>query len=77
MVNLHNPPLEPEVERHYKSYQPAVLTPWQRFLYAAGFLYPYAADAKTLPLPKPLHGLYFPLRPFLWTWRKLTGREEA
>lgn len=76
MVNLHNPPLEPEVERHFKYYQPAILPPWHQLLYVAGFLYPYAADAKTLPLPKPLHVLYFPLRPFLWTWRKVTGREE-
>ncbi|MEK4062555.1 MULTISPECIES: nucleotidyltransferase domain-containing protein [Paenibacillus] len=76
MVNLHNPPLEPEVERHYKYYQPAILTPWHQFLYAAGFLYPYAVDEKTLPLPKPLHFLYFPLRPFLWTWRKLTGKKN-
>lgn len=32
--------------------------------------YPNSADAETLRLPKPLHFLYFPLRPFLWTWRK-------
>ncbi|MHA6533894.1 nucleotidyltransferase domain-containing protein [Paenibacillus sp. BAC0078] len=76
MVNLHNPPLEPEVERHYKYYQPAIMTRWHQFLYMAGFLYPYAADAKTLPLPKPLHVLYFPLRPFLWTWRKVSGGEK-
>ena len=30
------------------------------------FLYPYPEDAETLPLPKYLHFLYFPLRPFLW-----------
>ncbi|AIQ50719.1 nucleotidyltransferase domain-containing protein [Paenibacillus sp. FSL R7-0331] len=77
MVNLNDPPLEPEVERHFKSYQPAILTARNRLLRAAGFLYPYAADARTLPLPKPLHVLYFPLRPFLWSWRKMTGREEA
>lgn len=76
MVNLHNPPLEPEVERHYKYYQPAILPRWHQVLYAAGFLYPYAVDAKTLPLPKALHFLYFPLRPFLWTWRKVTGAEK-
>ncbi|WP_187355499.1 nucleotidyltransferase domain-containing protein [Paenibacillus tengchongensis] len=76
MVNLHNPPLEPEVERHFKYYQPAILTPWHQVLYVTGFLYPYAVDAKTLPLPKPLHFLYFPLRPFLWTWRKATGKAE-
>ncbi|MDF9845419.1 hypothetical protein M2105_006493 [Paenibacillus sp. PastF-1] len=77
MVNLNDPPLEPEVELHFKAYQPAILTTRNRLLRAAGFLYPYAADARTLPLPKPLHVLYFPLRPFLWSWRKVTGREET
>lgn len=76
MVNLNDPPLEPEVERHYKFYKPAILAPWHRLLHAASFLYPYAVDAKTLPLPKPLHVLYFPLRPFLWTYRKITGGEK-
>lgn len=76
MVNLHNPPLEPEVERHYKYYQPAILSPWHQVLYVTGFMYPYAADAKTLPLPEALHFLYFPLRPFLWSWRKATGAEK-
>lgn len=76
MVNLHNPPLEPEVERHYKYYQPAILSRWQQVLYIAGYMYPYAADAKTLPLPRALHFLYFPLRPFLWSWRKVTGAEK-
>ncbi|MFP3510717.1 nucleotidyltransferase family protein [Peribacillus sp. SIMBA_075] len=33
--------------------------------------YPSSADAKTLELPKPLHFLYFPLRPLLWAWRKI------
>lgn len=76
MVNLHHPPLPPEVDRHYKAYQPAILSPGQRVLYLLGFLHPYAADARTLPLPKPLHVLYFPLRPFLWTWRKAVGQKE-
>lgn len=75
-VNLHNPPLEPEVERHYKYYQPAILSRWHQVLYVSGYMYPYAVDAKTLPLPKALHFLYFPLRPFLWTWRKVTGAEK-
>ncbi|SEU28427.1 nucleotidyltransferase family protein [Paenibacillus sp. NFR01] len=75
-VNLHSPPLAPDVERHYRRYQPAILTLWQQALYYAGFLYPYAADARTLPLPKPLHPLYFLLRPFLWTYRKAFRRRS-
>ncbi|WNS41444.1 nucleotidyltransferase family protein [Paenibacillus sp. MMS20-IR301] len=73
IVNLHNPPLEPEVERHFRQYQPEVLSRWNQALHYASFLYPYAADARTLPLPKALHFLYFPLRPFLWSWRKVSG----
>ncbi|MFJ7306856.1 nucleotidyltransferase domain-containing protein [Peribacillus frigoritolerans] len=36
--------------------------------------YPSSADLKTLILPKPLHFLYFPLRPFLWAWRMTLKR---
>lgn len=32
--------------------------------------YPTYADTQVINLPKQLHFLYFPLRPFLWTWRK-------
>ncbi|MNC20659.1 hypothetical protein D3C75_686170 [compost metagenome] len=75
-VNLHHPPLPPDVDRHYRHYQPAILPFRQRVVYALGFLHPYAADAKTLPLPHSLYFLYFPLRPFLWAWRKATDRQE-
>lgn len=76
IVNLNTPPLEPEVEQHFSRYLPSILSPRNRVLRSASFLYPYAADAKTLPLPKPLHFLYFPLRPVLWSWRKVTGVEK-
>ncbi|EEL48443.1 MULTISPECIES: nucleotidyltransferase domain-containing protein [Bacillus cereus group] len=33
-------------------------------------LYPAYIDTQVLKLPTSLHFLYFPLRPFLWTWRK-------
>ncbi|WP_349727935.1 nucleotidyltransferase domain-containing protein [Peribacillus frigoritolerans] len=32
--------------------------------------YPSHEDSVTLKLPKSLYFLYFPLRPFLWAWRK-------
>ncbi|WP_274648618.1 nucleotidyltransferase family protein [Paenibacillus humicola] len=73
MVNLHTPPVPVEVERHHKRYLFDLLTPRQKLLFIASFLFPYPEDADTLPLPKPLHFLYVPLRPFLWAWRKLAG----
>ncbi|CAH0136902.1 hypothetical protein SRABI96_00380 [Peribacillus sp. Bi96] len=39
--------------------------------YIVKVFYPSSADAHTLWLPKPLHFLYFPLRPFLFGWRKI------
>ncbi|WHY55216.1 nucleotidyltransferase domain-containing protein [Peribacillus simplex] len=42
----------------------------QKCFFIIRFLYPKPIDAMTLRLPKPLHLLYFPLRPFLWVWRK-------
>ncbi|MBK5500716.1 nucleotidyltransferase domain-containing protein [Peribacillus sp. TH14] len=39
--------------------------------YIVKVFYPSSADAHTLRLPKPLHFLYFPLRPFLFGWRKI------
>ncbi|MEA3573920.1 nucleotidyltransferase domain-containing protein [Peribacillus frigoritolerans] len=42
----------------------------QKFITILLLFYPSSADSETLKLPKLLHFLYFPLRPFLWTWRK-------
>ncbi|MEY8756313.1 nucleotidyltransferase family protein [Peribacillus frigoritolerans] len=42
----------------------------QKFITILLSFYPSSADSETLKLPKLLHFLYFPLRPFLWTWRK-------
>lgn len=43
---------------------------WQECMFILLFFYPTYKDAEVLKLPKPLHFLYFPLRPFLWAWRK-------
>ncbi|MGE7636524.1 nucleotidyltransferase domain-containing protein [Peribacillus frigoritolerans] len=42
----------------------------QKLIHIVLLFYPSSVDAKTLRLPKLLHFLYFPLRPFLWVWRK-------
>ena len=43
----------------------------QKVSYIFSLFYPRDEDAQTLPLPKPLHFLYFPLRPFLVVTRKI------
>ncbi|MCU6600470.1 nucleotidyltransferase family protein [Peribacillus frigoritolerans] len=41
-----------------------------KFLSLLILIYPTYVDTEILRLPKRLHFLYFPLRPFLWVWRK-------
>ncbi|MDE5413814.1 nucleotidyltransferase domain-containing protein [Alkalihalobacterium chitinilyticum] len=70
MVNLHTDPVPEEVSNYHKRHLFSLMSNQQKILFILSFLYPYPEDAETLPLPKPLHFLYFPLRPFLWAWRK-------
>ncbi|WP_260284795.1 nucleotidyltransferase domain-containing protein [Peribacillus aracenensis] len=53
-----------------KDYMDLLKTNWQKFISLIMRIYPRYIDANTLKLPLPLHFLYFPLRPFLWVWRK-------
>jgi hypothetical protein len=71
MVNLHIEPLPDDVAKYHKRHLFLLMSYQQRLLYILSFLYPYPMDVETLPLPKNLHFLYFPLRPFLWAWRKI------
>jgi hypothetical protein len=70
MVNLHNDPLPNEVANYHKQHLFSLMSYQQKILFIMSFFYPYHEDSETLPLPKQLHFLYFPLRPFLWVWRK-------
>lgn len=70
MVNLHTDPLPEDVARYHKRHLFSLKSNQQKFFFIMSFLYPYSMDVKTLPLPKNLHFLYFPLRPVLWIWRK-------
>ncbi len=56
--------------KYYKRYLRSLMSTLQKFLYCLILLYPSSSDAKTLRLPKSIHFLYFPLRPFLSAWRK-------
>ncbi|MGG3564188.1 nucleotidyltransferase family protein [Neobacillus rhizosphaerae] len=70
MVNLHHDKLSIEVANFHKKYLFQLLTGKQKIIYLLSLLYPFPVDAETLPLPKFLHFLYFPLRPFLMAWRR-------
>lgn len=70
MVSLHTDPVPDEVSRYHRRHLFSLMSLKQKFLFIISFLYPYPEDRETLPLPKHIHFLYFPLRPFLWAWRK-------
>lgn len=70
MINLHTEPVPFEVAVYHKRYLFSVMSLRQKSLFLLSFFYPYPKDAETLPLPKALHFLYFPLRPVLLIWRK-------
>ncbi|UOR13774.1 nucleotidyltransferase domain-containing protein [Halobacillus amylolyticus] len=70
MINLHNEPLSEEVASYHKRHLFSLMSIQQKLFFILSFLYPYPEDVATLPLPEKLHLLYFPLRPFLWGWRK-------
>ncbi len=70
IVNLHSEPLPKEVASYHKKHLFLLMSSEQKLLYIASFLFPYPEDARILPMPKFLHFLYFPLRPFLWAWRR-------
>ncbi|MDN4526741.1 nucleotidyltransferase domain-containing protein [Fictibacillus fluitans] len=70
MVSLHNEPLPPDVASYHKKYLISIMSVHQKILHILSLLYPFYTDVETLPLPRILHVLYFPLRPFLCAWRK-------
>ncbi|WP_028550867.1 nucleotidyltransferase domain-containing protein [Paenibacillus sp. UNC451MF] len=70
MINLHTDPIPYEVSEYHKKHLFSLMSNHRKLLFILNFFYPYPEDANTLALPKYLHFLYFPLRPFLWVWRK-------
>ncbi|CAM3268640.1 nucleotidyltransferase family protein [Paenibacillus lupini] len=70
-VVLFPEPESKEIAFVYNRYLLAAMTFRQRQLYIWNKLYPSSKDVTLLPLPKSMHFLYFPLRPFLWFWRQV------
>ncbi|WP_434752031.1 nucleotidyltransferase domain-containing protein [Paenibacillus amylolyticus] len=57
--------------KHYQSYLFSLRSTRQKWFFFVERLYPSIWDVHQLPLPRSLFFLYFPLRPFLWFWRRL------
>ncbi|MBB6635829.1 nucleotidyltransferase domain-containing protein [Cohnella thailandensis] len=70
-IVLSTDPSTGDVAKAYKSYLFDLKTRPQKWAYAISRLYPSFRDAETLPLPRQLYFLYFPLRPFVWLWRQV------
>ncbi|WP_338789130.1 nucleotidyltransferase family protein [Metabacillus sp. FJAT-53654] len=70
MVNLHTDPIPEDVSRYHTRHLISLMSARQKLLFVLSFLHPYPEDAEALPLPKQLHFLYFPLRLFIWAWRR-------
>lgn len=70
-IDIHDDRLSRRFLKRADNYYQSIMTRRQKVFRFYGALYPCIDDAKTLPLPKSLHFLYFPLRPFLWMWRQL------
>ncbi|HAF0292558.1 TPA: nucleotidyltransferase family protein, partial [Salmonella enterica subsp. enterica serovar Typhimurium var. 5-] len=70
LINLHDEPLPREVSKYHQRHLFGQMSLLHKTLFILSFFYPYPEDAQALPLPKPFHFLYFPLRPFIWAWRR-------
>ncbi|MBR2566363.1 MAG: nucleotidyltransferase family protein [Paenibacillus sp.] len=55
---------------NYQSYLFSLRSARQKWFFFIERLYPSTWDVHQLPLPRSLYFLYFPLRPFLWFWRR-------
>ncbi|WP_274649403.1 nucleotidyltransferase family protein [Paenibacillus humicola] len=60
----------------FKYYSFLLLPSSKRWMFLLNLLYPNIRDVQILTLPKPLHFLYFPLRPLLWFWRLSKSRSS-
>ncbi|WP_307475725.1 nucleotidyltransferase domain-containing protein [Cytobacillus purgationiresistens] len=69
-VNLHSGKVPRDVAKYHALHLFSLMSYQQKIAYIFMMLHPLYSDLETLPLPRKLHFLYYPLRPFLWTWRK-------
>ncbi|WP_078550546.1 nucleotidyltransferase domain-containing protein [Litchfieldia alkalitelluris] len=72
-VNLHTDPVPRDIAHYHSRHLYSLMSFRQKCWYWLSVCHPYYTDVETLPLPKKLHFLYYPLRPFLWMWRRSKG----
>lgn len=70
MVNLHTDPVPEEVFSYHTRHLFSLMTKRQKLMYILSIIHPFAEDVEVFPLPKALHFLYFPLRPFIVYWKR-------
>ncbi|WP_010678056.1 nucleotidyltransferase domain-containing protein [Bacillus timonensis] len=70
MINLHTEPVPHDISKYHSRHLFSLMSIQQKIMFILSTLHPYYMDKETLPLPKKLHFLYFPLRPFLLMWRR-------
>ncbi|MBD8071112.1 nucleotidyltransferase family protein [Bacillus sp. PS06] len=71
MVNLHTDPVPEDIANYHSHFLFSIMSWQQKCYYLFSIIHPLPKDVETLPLPKWLHFLYFPLRPLLWAKRKV------
>ncbi|MGI8384802.1 nucleotidyltransferase domain-containing protein [Robertmurraya sp. P23] len=70
MVNLHSEPVPIEISKYHARHLFSLMSLQQKIVHLLSILHPFYTDAEILPLPRKLHFLYFPLRPFLLLWKR-------
>ncbi|KAB7671715.1 nucleotidyltransferase family protein [Bacillus sp. B1-b2] len=73
-IHFYSPPNK-EWEKIAKTYLYQIKPTLQKWRYVAWKFNRNSFDAEVLPLPRALHFLYIPLRPFLWGWRAVIKRK--
>ena len=71
MVNLHSEPVPEYVAKYHQRHLFSLMSFQQKIVFLISLLHPYPEDLETLPLPKHLHFLYYPLRPYLMGMEKI------
>lgn len=76
MISLHAPSNPKEVTKFHAQYRLSLMTFSHKCLYFLSMLLPNSEDLEVLQLPRSMRFLYYPLRPFLWSWRKIKGSKN-